>query len=156
MSPVLLNGKDISPDIAYLISLGVIPPETAPDFYLKEASFEEAWSWLMNTQSLLGKKNSAVIPKPSPLNFTNLAHLIIDSFEWEDRVNNLFLQDERDYILKSYEQWNGEAGEHLAYLVQAGIFPSSEDVQDPERAVARGELHHEVIGSVTECVQLIC
>jgi len=45
MQPINMSGKNISPEIAVLISLNIIHPETNPAYYQQKASFEEALNW---------------------------------------------------------------------------------------------------------------
>lgn len=138
--PVQVEGRNISPLIASLISLKVIPREINPAFFEETATQEEALEWMNNILGLLGKKNRAISSQPSLLNYSDLAHLIVQAFGWVDRVKNLLLTSEKEYILKDYQEWNGKEGDDLAYLIQSGIFPSSRKLKDPERRVSRGEL----------------
>ena len=140
IQPVNMRGKDISPEIAYLVSLKVIHSETNPDYYSEEASFEKSIGWIRNALDLLGKRNEKFNPEATPLNFVTLARLIVDAFGWHNRVENLLLESEKDYILKDFNELKGEVNGQLAYLIQAGIFPSAEDIRDLERSLTGGEL----------------
>ncbi len=140
MRPIQINGGDISPDIAGLISLKVISSETNPAYYQQDASFDEAVSWINNVRAFLGKKNENFSPEDTSLNFVTLAHLIIDAFKWHNRVENLLLESERDHIMKDYNGVEGEAKNYLAYLIQEGIFLSPEAMGDPDEILTRGEL----------------
>jgi len=140
IEPIHVNGKNISPEIAFLISLKVIPPEMNPDYYREEGSFKETTGWINNALDLLGKKNEKFNPEASPLNFVTLGNLIIDAFDWHNRVENLLYDTEKDYIMKGFKNLKGEERDRLAYLIQAGIFPSSEEILNLERLLSRGEL----------------
>jgi stage II sporulation protein D len=140
IDPIHMSGKNISPEIALLISLKVIPPEINPDYYREEGSFTEAAGWIRNILDLLGRKNEKFTPEASPLNFLTLGNLIIDAFEWHNRVENLLYDTEKDYIMKGFKNLKGEERDSLAYLIQAGIFPSSEAILNLERLLSRGEL----------------
>lgn len=140
LSPIRVNGRNISSEIAYLISLRAIPPETDPVFFEQEASFNEAQNWIKNTLALLGKKDAVFIPSASLLNHTTLAGLIVNAFEWDDRVENLMLKSERDFIMKDMKDPESNGGNDLAFLIQAGIFPYPEDFGNPENSLTRGEL----------------
>lgn len=140
MPPIHIRGRNISREIAFLISLKVIPPEINPAYYGQEASDKEAEGWIRSVLDLLGKKNDKFSPEASPLNFITLAHLIMDAFDWHKREENLLFESEKDYIIKDFKEFKGEASKHLAYLIQAGIFPSSEDIGNLERRLSRGEL----------------
>lgn len=140
MQPINMSGKNISPEIAVLISLNIIHPETNPAYYQQKASFEEALNWIRNAMELLGKKNEKFNPETSPLNLVTLARLLVDAFEWHNRVENLLLKSERDFIMKDFESLKDEEKNSLAYLIQAGVFLSSIEIGSPERFLSRGEL----------------
>jgi len=90
--------------------------------------------------ALLGKDKKKFSPEPSPLNYATLVHLIIQAFGWEERIQNLLLRSEKDFILKDYKNWKGKEGAYLAYLIQSGIFPSSRKIKNPKDSLSRGEL----------------
>lgn len=80
------------------------------------------------------------MPGASLLNHTTLASLIVNAFEWDDRVENLMLKSERDFIMKDMKDPESNGGNDLAFLIQAGIFPYPEDFGNPENSLTRGEL----------------
>lgn len=137
---IQVNGRNISPDIAWLMSLKVIPPETNPEFFRQKASFNEAVNWIRNALDFLGKKNDRLAPASSPLNLTALARLIIDAFQWKERVKNLLLESEKNYILRDFKGLKDEERENLAFLLQEGIIISAEEIGNSERTLTRGEL----------------
>jgi len=118
----------------------VIPPEINPDYYREESSFTEAIDWIRNALDLLGRKNEEFNPEASPLNFLTLGNLIIGAFNWHNRVENLLYDTEKDFIMKGFNNLKGTERDHLAYLIQAEIFPSSEEIRNLERVLSRGEL----------------
>jgi len=141
--PVYINGKNISPQIAFLNSLGIIPMETDPVFYNLEVSLEEAKYWIGNTARVFGKTNPSVYEGETELNVHRLAGLMVDSFGWQERVDNLMFPSEKDFILKSVNEGNGgngENGDNVAYLIQTGVFPPPDGLSYPERYISRGEL----------------
>ena len=140
IEPIHMSGKNISPEIAFLISLKVIPPEINPDYYREEGSFTETIGWINNALDLLGRKNENFLPEASPLNFLTLGNLIIDAFDWHNRVENLLYDSEKDYIMKGFKSLKSQERDRLAYLIQAGIFPSSEAILNLEKLLSRGEL----------------
>lgn len=140
IDPIQVNGGNISRDIALLISLKVIPSETNPDYYRQEASFEETVSLIRNALAFLGKKNDKFNPNASSLNLTTFAGFVIDAFGWDDRVKNLLLESEKDYIIKGLNGLGKEEKGSLALLIQEGIFRNSEEIGDPGRILTRGEL----------------
>jgi len=138
--PVYINGKNISPQIAFLNSLGIIPLETDPVFYNVEASLEEAKNWIGNAAGIFGKNNSASYGGGAELNLQRLAGLMVDSFGWQERVDNLMFPSEKDFILNSVNEGDDDKGDNEAYLIQSDIFSPTDDLQDPGRYISRGEL----------------
>lgn len=137
---IRVKGRNINTEIAYLIGLRVIPPRTDPVFFEQETSFDEAQSWIRNALAVLGKKDAASIPNASLLNHTTLASLIVNAFDWDDRVKNLMFESEKDFIMKDIKGLESNGDDNLAYLIQAGIFPFHDDFENPERTLTRGEL----------------
>jgi stage II sporulation protein D len=138
--PIYIEGKNISPAIASLISLDIIPQNADPFYYREEASFEEAMSWINRARNLLGKKDEEFLPQPTELVYASFADLLIQGLGWQERVDNLLLESETDFILKSLEGTNGESRDHMAYLVQARIFPDAEQLRWTDMPLRRGEM----------------
>jgi stage II sporulation protein D len=138
--PILVEGININSIVARLISLKIIPDQTDLDFFRKEASFEEATNWITSALSWLGKQRKNFPTQPSPLNMAAFVRLVGDAFDWNERVENLLIDSEKEFILKDYEKWNGEDGDNLAYMIQSGIFSSSQKVRKPDAVLTRGDL----------------
>lgn len=140
LRPVYIDGTNISPQIALLNSLGIIPLETDPVFYNMEASSAEAKSWIGNAARLFGNDNPVPEEEETELNLERLAELMVDSFGWQERVENLLFPSEKDFVLKSMKGGDGDKGDNVAYLVQSGIFPLTDTLQDSGGYISRGEL----------------
>jgi stage II sporulation protein D len=138
--PILVNGRDISREAAILAGLGVFPPETSPAFFREPVTFDEATDWIRRTLALLGKKPEEFDPAGTTLNFPGLAALLIDAFQWKDRVENLMLKSEVDFILRDLPPVRAEFRDSVAFLIHSGIYFSSPWLADETRTVTRGEL----------------
>lgn len=138
--PIKARWKNISREIAYLVIWGVLPQQTNPAFYREKASFEEAVEWTARALELVGKKKELEPPENSPLNFKNFGRFLIRAFDWQNRVRNLLLESEIDYILKDYNNLEEGDRENLAYLILEGIFPASKEVGNDERILTRAEV----------------
>ncbi len=138
--PIQMNGRNISPDLAYLISLKVIPYETSPDYYGHKASFGEAMGWIKTALDLMGKTSENLSAENSPLNFVTFSHLVVKAFGWNNRVENLLLESERDYVIKDSKSLQADDRNDLAFLIQEGVLPHTEEMGDPQTALTRGEL----------------
>ncbi len=134
-----LGGIDISPKLAYLMALNILPLKSDSTFLKAPAEFDEVMNWIRSALELLGKKNEKFMPKSVPLNFVNYAHLLTDAYQWQERVQNLLLKNEADHILKDSSVLNPEEKNDLAYLVKSGIFPSTPDFGSWERALSNAE-----------------
>jgi len=140
LSPVIVEGKNISPIVASLLCLQILPFQEDNSFFQEEASYEEAVQWLQKILDLLGKKIEEPWPQVSSLNYGSLALLIVKALGWEERIQTLLLKSERDFILKDYKQWPEELGGYLAYLIQSGIFPATQKIKNPQNVLTKGEL----------------
>jgi stage II sporulation protein D len=141
-APIYIKGENISPEVASLISLGVIPSEMRPAFFNESISVLEAKSWLRNASALLGKKNNVNINASKKSSFTleMFVDMVIDMFAWQGRVDNLLLESEKDFILKNRREWSEKTEGNAAYLIQSGILPSFDKVGSPQGALSRGEV----------------
>jgi stage II sporulation protein D len=136
--PLEVKGRNISREIAYLISWNIVPPEQSPAFYREEASLREALDWIQKALSLVGKQKELSAPENTALNFITLSNLVVDAFGWQDRVKNLLLEREVDFILRNFAELKEEERNRLAYLISEGVF--SEDIGNPGRGLNRAEL----------------
>lgn len=139
LTSIHLGGIDVSPKLAYLMALDILPLKSDSTFLKAPAEFDGVMSWIRSSLELLGKKNERFMPKSVPLNFVNYAGLLTDAFQWQDRVQNLLLKSEADHILKDSSVLNPEEKNDLAYLVKSGIFPSTPDFGSWERALTHAE-----------------
>lgn len=138
--PIYIEGNNITPTIAYLVSLNIIPNNMDPLYYREEASFEEALSWIDQARHLIGKKDEEFAVPSTQLVYSSFADLLIQGLGWQERVENLLLENETDFILQSLEGTNGNARESIAYLVQSGIFPDADLLKWTDRPLRRGEV----------------
>lgn len=138
--PILMNGRNIERDVAFLVSLNVIAPEIDPSYYREPAAFEEAVEGIKKALVYLGKRNDDFAPEKIVLNFPNLASVLINAFQWEDRIRNLMLKSEVDFVLKDFPPLGQDIRDNLAYLIHSGIFFSSSQMADATRLVTRAEL----------------
>jgi stage II sporulation protein D len=103
-------------------------------------TFDEAMGWIRRALACLGKKPAEFTPAETALNFPGLATLLIDAFQWRDRVENLMLKSEVDFVLRDLSPVRTEVRDSLAYLIHSGIYFSSPGLADETRGVTRGEL----------------
>jgi stage II sporulation protein D len=139
--PPVFNGeRNITREIAFLISLDVIPGRPGPEYFKEPASCEEALEWISRARELTGKKNEPVAAEPSPLNFLSLGRLLVQAFGWKDRVANLILKSEADFILQEFPKLNQSDWNLMAYLVLEEIFPQDKRIADKDRPATRSDV----------------
>ncbi|MEW5899982.1 MAG: SpoIID/LytB domain-containing protein [Acidobacteriota bacterium] len=137
---VWVNGRNIRREASMLMSLGLIAPETNPSWHTEAVTLEEAELWIRKTLAFVGKPARDFAPAATALNFPNLARLLIGALEWEDRVDNLMLKSEVDFVLRDFPQVDGDYRDRLAYLIHSGIFFASAEMAEESRLVTRAEL----------------
>jgi len=140
MLPIWMNGRSIEREAAMLIGLGVIPREISPSYYSEPVTFEQALTWIRKSLELVGKGREAFAPVETILNFANLSKIMIAAFQWEDRVENLMLPSEVNFILRDFPPVPVEARNGFAYLIHSGVFPLAPEMADEKRTATRAEL----------------
>jgi stage II sporulation protein D len=140
VTPIMVDGRNASLDVAFLVGLGIVPMGAEPLDFRADASFDEAVEWIKDVRRLVGVKDKGFEPDSATLNFVSLARLLVEAFDWQPRVEELLLPGEVDFILKDLPQVQGRDRRPLAYGFQAGLFPASVRTGDPGRPVGRAEL----------------
>lgn len=140
VTPIYVEGRNASLDIAFLVGLGVVPLGVEPLDFRKEASFEEALEWIRDARRILGVKGREFVPDTASLDFVSLARMLVEAFGWQDRIEQLLLPGEVDFILRDLGQVKGPDRRALAYAIQSGLFPASVRSGAASRPVTRAEL----------------
>jgi peptidoglycan hydrolase-like amidase len=140
VEPIMVDGRNTSLDVAYLVGLGIVPLGAAPIDFRQDASFDEAVEWIRDARRLVGVKSQGFDPDAGGLDFVNLAGLLVEAFGWQARIDELLLPGEVDFLLKDLPQIQGKARGPMAYCFQSGLIPASLRTGDPTRRVSRAEL----------------
>ena len=138
--PVLVGGRNASLDVAFLVSLGVIPLGVEPLDFRADCASEEAFEWIGAARRLLGVKPGEFAPEPQPLNSVTFARTLVQAFGWEERASRLVLPTEVDFVLKGLPQVQSKDRGPLAYCLEAGIFADLVKPDDPLRPLSRAEV----------------
>ena len=138
--PIMARNRNIDREVAWLVSLGILPEKPLPEFYQYPVAPDEAVSWVRNAAAFLGKPVDRIVLQDNRISYGDLAALLIRAFQWDDRVKNLMLKSEVDFVMRELPGFKGQAREDLAYLIHTGILTASTDMADETRAVSRGEL----------------
>jgi stage II sporulation protein D len=140
VKPIVVDGRNASLEVAFLVGLGVVPMGAQPLDFRADVSFDEAVEWTKDVRRLIGVKDKGFVPDSAAPNFVNLARLLVEALGWQPRIEELMLPGEVDFILKDLPQVQGKDRRPLAYCLQAGLFPASLRTGDPLRPVTRAEL----------------
>ncbi len=140
VKPILVDGHNASLDVALLLGLGIVPVGAAPPDFRESASYEEAIEWIRDARRVLGIKEPGFVPGPAALSFVSLARLLVDAFAWQDRIDQLLLPGEIDFILKDLPQVQGRDRGPMAICFQSGLFPAAVRSGGLQRPVSRAEL----------------
>lgn len=141
LPPVYIQGENIGPVAASLMSLGIIPFEDRPARYSEPIELEEARTWIGKAGAALGKPALTEHEdgeSPGSLSMDTFVDLVIKTFQWQDRIENLFLDQEKEFILDGEEPPAGN-GEALAFFIQQGILPGRDVIGSSGRVLSRGE-----------------
>ncbi len=139
--PIPAAGRDVSPILAELISLRVLPFRADPSFFNESCPFVEAVASVRQALRAAGKTADGFSPQPSALDFPGLAGLLVSAFGWQGHVENLLLPSEVNFILKDVAGVKVRDRNNLAYCLQMGIFPFLTDgPQSVGRAATRAEV----------------
>lgn len=143
MIPVYLRGKNISSEVISLVSLGIIPKYLDPVIYGKEVSKEDTIASFLKVRELLGLEKKEINPEITVADYPSLAELIVEVLSWEERVKNLLLNSEIDFLLNGFGKEltiTENEKNALAYLIQAKIFPPASEMGDPRQSLTWGDL----------------
>jgi stage II sporulation protein D len=136
--PVYINEENISPEIALLQSLGIIGSQNDPLYYSNAASAEELKTWIAAVRSLQNRPGSPALEWPEKLTLMSFADIFVKDFGWDDRVTNLMLESEKNYILDGIQTSNSN-GDALAFLIQSRFLPPLDSLGNFDRPPSRGE-----------------
>jgi len=139
--PVILGQYDASFETALAVSLGIVQPTAEPFDFKAPVRAGELSAWVANAQDLLGFDTSDVPVDEAGLNYLKLAEFFVASFGWQERVEQLILPSEIEFLSESWPQSEAAARNSLAYCLQDGLFPAFDrsDASAAARPVTRAE-----------------
>lgn len=136
---VSVNGKTVSDHLAYLTALDVIPVESSAEAWKEPADAAAVAAWARQAAALLGKKAVPSAPETAFLDFPGLARLLVETFGWKGRVDNLMLKSEVERILDGASGLKPEERGPLAYFLVAGLYPEAANLTDRNRHATKAE-----------------
>jgi stage II sporulation protein D len=150
VKPILVEGHNASLDVALLLGLGIVPLGAAPPDFRAPATYEEAVEWVRDVRKVIGLKEPGFAPGPAALSFISLSRLLVDAFGWQDRIDQLLLPGEIDFLLKDLPDVQGRDRGPMALCFQSGLFPAAARSGGIQRPVSRAELAMALAGVVRD------
>lgn len=140
LRPVVWKGRDISREAAVLTALGLFPAwgESASPFRAP-LSRRDAAAAVEKALALFGRKPESAGVGESPLTAAAFAGMVVDAFQWRDRVKNLMLKKEADRLMGSPARLRPEDRDAAAYLALSGYIPPGLDPADETHVLNRAE-----------------
>jgi len=139
LPPIFVAGTNISPKLAFLAALEVIPQDKHSAYFEEKASSAEVAEWLRNALPLIGRKSSVSSPEPGPLHLAGLAGLFLEAFEWQERAGNLVGRSDEERVSRDFPALKPEERTSLAYLLTSGIVPPAPEIADLDKPLTRAE-----------------
>jgi stage II sporulation protein D len=140
LRPVVWKGRDISREAAVLTALDLFPAwgETATPFRAPLGR-RDAAAAVEKALALFGRKREAAAAGEAPLTAAAFAGMVVDAFQWRDRVKNLMLKKEADRLMGSAGRLRAEDREAAAFLALSGYIPPGIDPSDETHVLTRAE-----------------
>jgi len=132
-------GASAADKLAYLMALDILPLEASPEYFKGTATTAEAADWVRKALVRLGRKNEKFAPSEEPLNFAAFARLIVDGFQWQDRIKNLMGKSEADHAVKDLGDFGADDKNAVAYFLISGLYSPVPEIGDRNRLLTRAE-----------------
>jgi stage II sporulation protein D len=136
---VMFSGVNASPKLALLMALDVIPYTADAAAFGETAAPAETAESVRKAAALLGKKGEKIGTPPPVMSHAAFARLVVDGFEWQDRVQNLLGKSEADRITRDMTGLKAEEKGALTYFLVTGIYPDTKEIGDKSRPLTRAE-----------------
>jgi stage II sporulation protein D len=118
-----VGGRNVSPKIAILASLGILAPEDDPDWYKSPIPPEEATAWVKKAASIVGKKTDNAGLPVEPATPSAFSRWIEDAFGWSERVETLVGRSDFQYASEDLGGLLAEMRSLPAYFRFSGVYP---------------------------------
>lgn len=137
------GARDVTPEIALLVSLGVQEEEQwlkSPGFYLGEAaSVAEVEAWVDALGEIFKIKSPKITPLSEPITLAAFCRYLIDYLGWEERMLHLLLPSEINFLLRAIPSGQEKERRPVAYLIREGFLSLPSDLNSISRPITRGE-----------------
>ena len=139
MTPVYVNGQNISREIAALMSLNVLPDRTDPVYYQKNLKFSQAAEWIHKAAGVLGRNPHVNRDGDGPFTFKDFVELSGTAFDWNKQADIIIQESEKEFLTKDLNGWPADSESGLALFINTGIFNPENTDMTPDRLLSRGE-----------------
>lgn len=140
LRPVVWRGKEISREAAVLAALGLFPAWGESSASFREPMIpSEAAVLIGKAAELLGRAGEAPAAGEAPLTAAAFAGMVVDAFQWRERVKTLMLKREADGLMGPATALSPENREAAAFLALSGFFPPGLDPADETHVLTKAE-----------------
>jgi stage II sporulation protein D len=135
---VYIGPKNVAVEMAELAGLGVLAIPSDPSWYSLPAAADEAASWVRRAAGISGRKREGLEMSPGAPTPLSLGRLLVDAFEWGERVSVLLGQHEAEYATRDWPELDPRDRPLAAFLRTSGIVdPDEKDIRG--RPLSRAE-----------------
>ncbi len=135
---IFVGGRNVSPKIAALAALGILTPNSDPDWYKSPIPPEEAAAWIEKAAPAVGKKADKVEPPIEPLTGSVFSRWIVDAPDGPERVRTLAGMSESEHATENPAGPRAEERSLRANFLVSGFIPSMTSAA-PAEALTRAE-----------------
>lgn len=123
------GAKDLTFDLAMLASLGIITDNFSPNWLEEPSPASEIQDWVEKTAAYLGLRAgpaASFLPlSAEPLTLGVFSRFLVEALNWRERVQNLLLPSEVDWLLRDFSKIAEKDRRPVAYLLSRGYLTSS-------------------------------
>lgn len=139
LPPVFVQGTNVSPRLAALSALGVLPAGVSAADYQEPVRAAELREWVRRAAALFGRKADLPVPEGDEITFATYARTLVEAFQWKERVQNLVGRSEFERAVDGLTSAIPEERSAMAYFIVAGLFPPLPELAVWNRAMSRAE-----------------
>jgi len=136
---LFVQGANVSPRLAALAALGVLPAETNATEYEQPISGAELTEWVRHAAALFGRKVERPFPEGAAINFASYSRYIVEAFQWQERARNLIGRSEAERAVDGLNSVTTEERSAMSYFIVSGLFPPLPALAVWNRAMNRAE-----------------
>ena len=139
LPPVFVQGANVSPRLAALSALGVLPAGLSAADCKEPVRAAELREWVRRAADLLGRKADLPFPEGAEITFASYARYVVEAFQWKERVHNLIERSEAERAVGALTSVTPDERSAMAYFVVSGLYPPLPELAVWNRSMNRAE-----------------